>query len=533
MTFRILLLLCVFAAGGEAAAQSVGRVLAAAGEVVAVRNGRDVPLATGADLQNGDLVRTGAASAAQLRFTDETIVALREKSRFLVADYRFTGQDDGVSQAAYRLLQGGFRTITGLIGRTRPTAYRVTTPLASIGIRGTAYTLVLCQDDCVEDGGAKAPDGAYGVVYDGRVAVENAAGSAEFGADEAFFVADARTAPQPLVARPGFLRDRQEARARREQLREAMDQRAQAAAQAAGREFGARLAEARNPAAGPNAAPDVRPIGQAGTAFSPIIAVTDINDPDGNVALLGAGLGAGASFALPLDGFAAVDGGRGTVIVLDGDRGLVEAFSFNDGALTGNRQGAAVVNNGLIPGDGGATWGRWTTGATVSGGGQTGSPPTGVHFFFGNLTPEALFGTPLAGATAVRYGYVGGTQPTDAQGNTGTFLSGHFDVNFVQRTLGGELIYRVDTYTYRLPVPEGTPIVTGRGFAGFSVDGRNAGTWSCSCNNTTGSVDRYQVSGLFLGSRAQGLGTSFATADAQVGRTAGTAIFRCTGSGCR
>src|SRR5689334_8563570 len=138
----------------DCAAQSVGRVLVAVGEVVATRGSRDIPLATGASLERGDTIRTGERSSAQLRFTDETIVAMREKSSFEVVDYRFTGTDDGVSQAVYNLVRGGLRTLHGLIGRARQDRYQMRTPLATVGIRGTTYSLVHCQRDCIADDGS-------------------------------------------------------------------------------------------------------------------------------------------------------------------------------------------------------------------------------------------------------------------------------------------------------------------------------------------------------------------------------------------
>lgn len=529
---RTLLFVMMAAVSLEAAPQSVGRVLAAAGDVFVTRANREVRLEAGSAIERYDVIRTGEASSAQLRLTDETLVAMRAKSRFHVADYRYTGADDGVSEASFALLQGGIRTLTGLIGRTRSERYRMATKLASVGIRGTAYSLLLCERDCTADDGSSAPDGAYGLVFEGRVAVTNAGGEIEFGTDEAFFVADASTPPQRLLSRPGFLRDRLEARARREERREERREQIEARAQA--------LAEKREQLARAVAtaidarisAADARPVAQLGTAASPIV-VTELKDESGNVALLGAGLGAGVGFATAREAVAIVDGGRGTVIQLDANRGLLDKFSFNSGLQSGDRQNALVVDNGRIEGDGGAVWGRWTTGATVTVGNLTGTPPTGVHFFFGNLTPESVFGSVPTGATAVRYDYVGGTRPTDGQGRAGQLFNGSFLVNFVNRTLGGALAYQVDTVTYALPIPSGTAITIGRGFAGFNVNATNAGQWACSCNNTSGPLDSYSVSGLFLGSRAQGLGVTFATDDSRVGRTAGSAIFRCVSGGCR
>lgn len=537
MTHRLFLAALLLFVAGDCAAQAIGRVLSAAGDVVAVRTGREEVLTAGSALFNGDVIRTGEESSAQLRFTDEGVVAMRSKSRFAVSDYRFTGSDDGVSTAAYRLLQGGIRTLTGLIGKTRRERYIMGTPLATVGIRGTAFTLVLCQRDCFDTDGSIAPDGTYGVVFDGRVAVTNDAGVVEFGADEAFFVSDIRTLAQPLLSRPGFLRDRLEARARREQRREQMEARTQQQQQQQQQEQQqqVRNAGAMRPGDRPPLPPafaDGRTTA-VGNPLAPIIVVGDLRDSSGNIALVGVGLGAGVGFAGTAEPAAIVDGGLGTVIELDGSRGFLERFVFNGGAQTGSRQNALVVDNGKQEGDGGATWGRWAPGATVQVAGQTGVPTTGVHFFFGNLTPEPIFANVPSGATAVRYEYVGGPRPTNERGTPGQFLSGDLLVNFVQRAVSGELIYRIDTYTYKLPVPDNTPITLGRGFAGFNVNQSNAGNWASSSNGAFGTLDRYSVSGLFLGSRAQGVGVTFATVDATAGRTAGAAVFRCVSGVCR
>jgi len=109
----------------NASAQAVGRVLVAAGEVVVTRANREVALTAGSAIERFDVIRTGEASSAQLRFSDESIVAMRAKSRFHVSSYNYTGADDGVSESGFALLQGGIRTLTGLIGRTRPERYRM------------------------------------------------------------------------------------------------------------------------------------------------------------------------------------------------------------------------------------------------------------------------------------------------------------------------------------------------------------------------------------------------------------------------
>jgi hypothetical protein len=52
------------------------------------------------------------------------------------------------SRAFFRLLKGGFRSVSGLIGKANHDDYRVSTPVATIGIRGTRYGARLCQGEC-------------------------------------------------------------------------------------------------------------------------------------------------------------------------------------------------------------------------------------------------------------------------------------------------------------------------------------------------------------------------------------------------
>jgi len=529
MTMRLacLVVFAVCCAQGVCA-QVVGRVLVAAGEVTAQRAGKDVALTAGAAIENRDLIRLGEGSNAQIRFNDDSIVALRSKTEFRIDDYAFSGNDDTLSKAFFSLLRGGLRTITGLIGRNDRAKYHVKTQSATVGIRGTSYALVVCRQDCIEDGSV-APDGDYGEVFEGRVSVGNEGGEQEYGADEAFFVANIRTAPKPLLTRPGFLRDRLEARARLQQRAERVEMaRADQPRHAAG-------ADAKGPLEQRPGQLEVRPVAGGPGTGTAAIGVTDLRDDSGNVAVLGPGLGAGVSWAAQTQQRADVDGGRGTVIGLDAQTHAFDRFILNVGGMTGDRSQAAILDSGKIEGDGGMIWGRWAPGALITLAGNTFAPPTGVHFLFGNLTPPSALPAPFATTTAlqgtIQYDYVGGPRPTDGQGNAGTFLAGTFIVNFLDRTLGGGVEYQAGGITYKLPVPLGTSLVAGSGFVGFGINARNAGSWSCATCNS-GTIGSYSVSGLFMGSRAQGLGVTFATLDAQAGRSAGAAAFRCRGTRC-
>lgn len=198
------------------AGEIAGRVLVAVGEVSAIRQGQETPLTSGASVESGDRIVTGAESNAQIRFSDESIVALRPKTEFRIDDYYFAPRSEVSSRGFFSLLRGGFRTLTGAIGKLNRDSYRINAQAATIGIRGTHYSALLClQQSCVGDDGQVSPDGLYGGVLDGRIRLDNQGGVLEFGRDEFFYVADANTLPIRLIAPPSFLRDRLEGQVRR------------------------------------------------------------------------------------------------------------------------------------------------------------------------------------------------------------------------------------------------------------------------------------------------------------------------------
>lgn len=154
--------------------QGIARVIVTSGEVVAEAEGEPPrELDRRAKLHMGDTVRTGSDGQVQLRFVDDAIVALSENSELVIEQYRY--QHDGRSdRAVMRLVNGGFRTVTGRLSKTSPDAYELKTALGSIGIRGTNYQVALHNERMAV------------AVWSGGVRVSNGAGSLDLGGDVAF-----------------------------------------------------------------------------------------------------------------------------------------------------------------------------------------------------------------------------------------------------------------------------------------------------------------------------------------------------------
>ena len=148
-------------------AAAAGRVQFAFGQVsVQDAGGAKNAIAKGHEVNAGDTIVTDLGRA-QIRFSDGSLVSLQPKSSFKIDDYNYSGNADGSERSFFSLFRGGLRTITGVIGHRNRDSYRVTTPVATIGIRGTEYIIQL--DD----------SGAIVTVGDGAIAIINESGEVE------------------------------------------------------------------------------------------------------------------------------------------------------------------------------------------------------------------------------------------------------------------------------------------------------------------------------------------------------------------
>ena len=87
---------------------------------------------------------------------------------------------------------------TGLLGKRSPNGFRVSTPNATIGIRGTHFGLLSCSNDCgsvVGPGGGPPPNGLHVDVADGTIVVTTKVGSVQFGIGQYGYVQSANSLP--------------------------------------------------------------------------------------------------------------------------------------------------------------------------------------------------------------------------------------------------------------------------------------------------------------------------------------------------
>jgi hypothetical protein len=99
-------------------------------------------LRTGDIVEPGQTIVTEDNSTAVIKFEDGQVLAMSPRSSFVVREYVYNKQQIRSSSAAFELLRGGLRFITGVIGSTNPNAVRIRAGNATIGIRGTDGTVL-------------------------------------------------------------------------------------------------------------------------------------------------------------------------------------------------------------------------------------------------------------------------------------------------------------------------------------------------------------------------------------------------------
>ncbi len=191
---RQAMLLSVIAAAYPATGYCIaaGRADFVIGDVVAVAaDGSRRALVKGSEINAGDAINTADGARAQVRFADGGFISLQPGTVFRIDEFNYQNKTDGQEKGFFSLLKGGLRAITGAIGHVNRNTYKVTTPVATIGIRGTGYNAVLNEGQ-----------GLQLSVGEGAVLLSNNVGQIVVTSGNAAFVANISTPPATSTEQP-------------------------------------------------------------------------------------------------------------------------------------------------------------------------------------------------------------------------------------------------------------------------------------------------------------------------------------------
>ncbi len=202
-----LLLAVLSALAAQSALGRSGEITNLSGTVIARgADGRPRVLGIRSEVNEGDLLLTAENSFARVKFTDGGEVVLRPGTQFRIEAYQYDGSKPESDGFAVSLLKGGMRSITGLLARRNPGRAAYTTPTATIGIRGTHFGALLCNDDCANvptPQGRPPANGLHVDVADGRIVVTSQGGAVELAVGQFGFVATLATVPVQIPANRG------------------------------------------------------------------------------------------------------------------------------------------------------------------------------------------------------------------------------------------------------------------------------------------------------------------------------------------
>ncbi len=470
-----------------ALAGAAGRVQFVAGEVRVIdEKGKEHALRKGEEVSEGDTLRSAANGSAQLKMIDGALVALRPGTELKVIDYVFSDEDGGKEKASFSLVKGGLRAVTGLIGRVNKDRYKIETPTAVIGIRGTDHEPVVVLPST-----AGVAPGTYDKVNVGATTLTNQAGTAVVAANQVGFAASPTNQPVILPKVPDFYRatpaPKQEQKQEREEKKaQSSSKQESGTSESAG--TGSETAEATSTAASTASTTTSAPAatltgadasGNTLNLSSQVLTTSSgqslslngdtLNIPTQTnsahtqviatfpVIVQGSGTQPGQTFSYPgvyyFGGLASSvqrDAAGNVTGITDGG---ADAFDYRSSL---SQNGSTMTDLGKAA-TGGLSWGRWQGGQVTqtsqylgmdasgnwglgsydaSGNFVVGSTSTTIsalgggslHWVAGDVAAPRYLTQILTGAAS--YSLAGGTRPTDQQGNIGTLNNASLNVNF-------------------------------------------------------------------------------------------------------
>lgn len=125
-------------------AEAVGEVVFAIGDAHIA--GQAEPVKRGTVIEPGQTLTTGENGHIHIRFVDKAFVSLRPDSELQIQNYHYDPQNATNNQVQFSLQKGTSRLISGKAAQEAKQNFRLNTPVAAIGIRGTDF-LVNVEND--------------------------------------------------------------------------------------------------------------------------------------------------------------------------------------------------------------------------------------------------------------------------------------------------------------------------------------------------------------------------------------------------
>lgn len=187
--------------------QLAGRVSFSTGHVEAKNQGSLRALAKGDQVCVGDTLKTGQGAVVHVRMEDGGLIQMRQNTRLAIETFIYKGVQDGNERSHLALLQGGFRAVTGEVGKLHKENYSIHTANATISIRGTDHEVYYVPEPGPGQDSAEQP-GTYNHVISGGTVLQNEYGKVLIDPNQTGFMPLRDGAPMLLDVEPAIFGDR-------------------------------------------------------------------------------------------------------------------------------------------------------------------------------------------------------------------------------------------------------------------------------------------------------------------------------------
>ena len=200
----------------HAFAQVAGTVTQLSGPMMAKKaDGKVKILSLKSEVEAGDTLVTEKNTYALVKFIDNSEITLKPGTTFVVEQFAYQAEQPENDRASFKLVKGGLRSLSGLLGKRNKEKFSLKTPVATIGIRGTYFTA-----EYIAAGGYAAPGsslpktappagptlapGLYTSVTTGQIVVSNPGGTLDIAAGQFGYTPSFKQPPVLLPTNPGI-----------------------------------------------------------------------------------------------------------------------------------------------------------------------------------------------------------------------------------------------------------------------------------------------------------------------------------------
>ena len=189
-------------------AATAGQITHLSGTLSAKRvDGTSKLLSVKSEVLEGDTLGTESETYARIKFADGGEVVMRPGTQLKIENYSYNAARPESDSIVMSMFKGGLRAVTGLIGKRNREKVSFQTETATIGIRGTHFGALLCQNDCggvPTTGGQPPPNGLHVDVASGAISMSNKAGTVLINTGQFGFVGGSGVPPVIVPPQQGI-----------------------------------------------------------------------------------------------------------------------------------------------------------------------------------------------------------------------------------------------------------------------------------------------------------------------------------------